>query len=193
MMPNIVRVGDSSNKNCPIVKKMSLEYMIDKQIKDMMSNLFSILNEKQTKLEDEISIKTKNLDEYKNHNKIEEDPTKSFYEQKLLEINKLKINLKNIMKEINTGVLNAECHKNRIANEILMRADIVATTLSTSGSDRIVKLNRTFDTIIIDEACQCTELSSLVPLRHGTSRVVMIGDPNQLPPTVFSKNSNKSG
>ena len=48
----------------------------------------------------------------------------------------------------------------------------------------------TFDTIIIDEACQAVELSTLIPLRYSSKRVILIGDPNQLPPTVISKEAS---
>ena len=45
----------------------------------------------------------------------------------------------------------------------------------------------TFDQVVIDEACQCVELSSIIPLRYGCKKCIMVGDPNQLPPTVLSQ------
>jgi superfamily I DNA and/or RNA helicase len=43
----------------------------------------------------------------------------------------------------------------------------------------------TFDLVIIDEAGQSTEPDSLIPLQHGCRRLVLIGDPLQLPPTAM--------
>lgn len=74
-----------------------------------------------------------------------------------------------------------------------MKTPIIATTLSTAGSDRITRLEKVFDIVIIDEACQSTELGLLVALRHETTRVVLVGDPCQLPATIFSEAAIKCG
>ena len=44
-----------------------------------------------------------------------------------------------------------------------------------------------FETVVIDEASQSIELSTLIPLQMGCSRLVLVGDHKQLPATVFSK------
>ena len=45
--------------------------------------------------------------------------------------------------------------------------------------------------MIIDEACQAVELDCLIPLQHGVSKVIAVGDPEQLPSTVLSKKSQE--
>ncbi|SMN21961.1 similar to Saccharomyces cerevisiae YLR430W SEN1 Presumed helicase required for RNA polymerase II transcription termination and processing of RNAs [Maudiozyma saulgeensis] len=70
--------------------------------------------------------------------------------------------------------------------QVLSESDIICSTLSGSAHDVLATLGIKFDTVIIDEACQCTELSSIIPLRYGGKRCIMVGDPNQLPPTVLS-------
>ena len=45
----------------------------------------------------------------------------------------------------------------------------------------------TFDAVIIDEAAQAVEPSTLIPLKYNPATVVMVGDPCQLPATLFSK------
>ncbi|KAF8908973.1 AAA domain-containing protein [Gymnopilus junonius] len=72
-----------------------------------------------------------------------------------------------------------------VRNEILTQADVVCSTLSGAGHDILASLD--FDMIIIDEAAQAIELSSLIPLKYRFSRCVMVGDPKQLPPTVLSQ------
>ena len=42
-----------------------------------------------------------------------------------------------------------------------------------------------FSTLLIDEAAQATELSTLVSFRHNLPHVILVGDPKQLPATVF--------
>eukprot|EP00899_Mesostigma_viride_P015525 jgi/Mesvir1/23974/Mv10737-RA.1 len=46
---------------------------------------------------------------------------------------------------------------------------------------------RIFPLCVLDEASQCTEPCSLIPLMRGIQSVVMVGDPRQLPPTVVSQ------
>ena len=48
-----------------------------------------------------------------------------------------------------------------------------------------------FSTVIIDEACQAVELSTLIPLRYGCRKCILVGDPQQLPPTILSKQAAK--
>eukprot|EP00494_Astrolonche_serrata_P025558 UN25819 len=42
-----------------------------------------------------------------------------------------------------------------------------------------------FDYCIIDEAAQCTEPDILIPLQLGVESLILVGDPQQLPATVF--------
>lgn len=35
---------------------------------------------------------------------------------------------------------------------------------------------KNFDTVIIDEAAQAVEISTLIPLKYGCRRLIMIGD-----------------
>jgi superfamily I DNA and/or RNA helicase len=46
---------------------------------------------------------------------------------------------------------------------------------------------------LIDEAAQALEPSALIPLKYNPSRVVMVGDPCQLPATVFSATAKAAG
>jgi len=51
--------------------------------------------------------------------------------------------------------------------------------------------HETFDTVIIDEATQTTEVSSLIPLKFNCKRLILSGDPQQLPAVCFSKMCEK--
>ena len=41
------------------------------------------------------------------------------------------------------------------------------------------------------EAAQAIELSTLIPLRYGCKRCILVGDPKQLPPTVISPKAER--
>ena len=78
-----------------------------------------------------------------------------------------------------------------VRKEILKRAKLICSTLSVTGSSIITRSDIKFDTVIVDEAAQAIELSTLIPLKYSCKRLILIGDPNQLPATIFSKTCTK--
>ncbi|CAI5731720.1 unnamed protein product [Peronospora destructor] len=74
----------------------------------------------------------------------------------------------------------------KMTETILSKASIIACTLSKAGSGDFSGLKHGFDALIIDEAAQAVELSTLIPIRERVARVVLVGDPKQLPATVKS-------
>ncbi|XP_014788970.2 uncharacterized protein LOC106882716 [Octopus bimaculoides] len=72
---------------------------------------------------------------------------------------------------------------------LLSNADVICGTLSTCGNNRIIsKLAvERFSCIIIDEASQCCELDSLIPLQYNCCKLILIGDTEQLSPTIISQ------
>lgn len=93
--------------------------------------------------------------------------------------------------QIQTLARNAEMHKRKIQKEIIEGAHVICTTLSGSGHEIFQSMSVEFETVIIDEAAQCIELSALIPLKYGCSKCVLVGDPKQLPPTVLSRMASK--
>ncbi|KAJ9064739.1 DEAD-box type RNA helicase, variant 2 [Entomophthora muscae] len=81
----------------------------------------------------------------------------------------------------------------KVRDDLLNGAEIICCTLSGAGHDMMQNMACEFDTVIIDEAAQSVELASLIPLRFGCRRCIMIGDPHQLPPTVMSLAATKYG
>jgi len=73
-----------------------------------------------------------------------------------------------------------------LKKKILRESRLVFTTLSSAGSGILEGSELEFDTVVIDEAGQSVELSCLIPLMYGCKRLILIGDPKQLPATVFS-------
>ncbi|KAE9584725.1 putative P-loop containing nucleoside triphosphate hydrolase [Lupinus albus] len=66
-------------------------------------------------------------------------------------------------------------------------AEVVFTTVSSSGRKLFSRLSHGFDMVVIDEAAQASEMAVLPPLALGAARCVLVGDPQQLPATVISK------
>ncbi|KAJ6508793.1 SEN1 N terminal-domain-containing protein [Mycena sanguinolenta] len=69
--------------------------------------------------------------------------------------------------------------------QVLQNSHVICATLSGSGSDILQDLE--IEMVIIDEASQAIELSALIPLKYQPKHTVLVGDPQQLPPTVISQ------
>jgi ATP-dependent RNA/DNA helicase IGHMBP2 len=78
----------------------------------------------------------------------------------------------------------------RLIDEILDGAHVITCTLV--GSAHSVLDNRKFRTVFIDEAAQALEPATWIPILKA-SRIVLAGDPFQLPPTVKSHEAKKQG
>ncbi|VEV58786.1 conserved Plasmodium protein, unknown function [Plasmodium vinckei vinckei] len=76
-------------------------------------------------------------------------------------------------------------------DNMVLESDVIFSTLSGSASPILENIE--FEYLIIDEACQCVELSCLIPFRLKVKSIIMVGDPKQLPATVFSEDCKKYG
>ncbi|CAI5730304.1 unnamed protein product [Hyaloperonospora brassicae] len=70
-------------------------------------------------------------------------------------------------------------------------AHIVFTTLNSAGVAALDASAR-YDVLVVDEAAQAVELSTIIPMKFGSKQCVLVGDPQQLSATVFSRNSGQS-
>lgn len=78
----------------------------------------------------------------------------------------------------------------RILEQILDSAQVITCTL-IGAADKVLQ-HRKFRTVVIDEAAQALEPATWVPITKA-SRVVLTGDPFQLPPTVKAREAAKKG
>ena len=78
----------------------------------------------------------------------------------------------------------------KLLDQILDAAQVVTCTLV--GAANAVLEKRHFRTVIIDEASQALEPATWIPILRA-SRVVLTGDPFQLPPTVKSAKAQRDG
>nr|XP_027202204.1 probable helicase DDB_G0274399 [Dermatophagoides pteronyssinus] len=72
------------------------------------------------------------------------------------------------------------------SRKLIQESSIICCTLSIAGSRILTPFIGAIDTVIVDEASQCVEASNLIPLKLDPKRVILVGDPKQLPATVFS-------
>ncbi|CAE6467949.1 unnamed protein product [Rhizoctonia solani] len=76
-----------------------------------------------------------------------------------------------------------------IVQSVLSEAKVVLATCHSSGSRQLS--NMRFDVVCIDEACQALEAVCWISILKG-SKLILAGDPLQLPPTIISLNSSSN-
>jgi len=75
--------------------------------------------------------------------------------------------------------------------ELMKTVDVVIATCIGIGNDAYKSL--TFSKVVIDECTQAVEASSVVALGRNATKIVLVGDHEQLPPTVFSSRAKELG
>ncbi len=78
--------------------------------------------------------------------------------------------------------------KTQIFKQVWNASDVVVATHIGCG-DSLIRA-KAFDWVILDEATQGIEPATWIPMRHG-GKIVLAGDHEQLPPTVFSHRANE--
>ncbi|UJR12657.1 hypothetical protein I4U23_016831 [Adineta vaga] len=75
-----------------------------------------------------------------------------------------------------------------IKEDILKKAKVIVSTLNYSANNTLLSMKKqqNVEFIIIDEACQSLEADCLLPFYFGCSKIILVGDPKQLPPCVLS-------
>ena len=79
-----------------------------------------------------------------------------------------------------------------VCRELLTSANIIFCTLATSGAS-LFKWTSRIDDLIVDEASAATESELYIPFHMKPRRLLVVGDPNQLPATVMSTRAKALG
>lgn len=123
---------------------------------------------------------------------------RSLAEQSKRELTKAKHEAANQRKAVDAQIVSTAAH---LRVEHVCKADVICSTLSSSAAEMLTSVIRSkhragsgqafFPVVVIDEAAQAVELSSLIPLNYGAQHVVLVGDPMQLPATVLSMTAKR--
>ncbi|CCG81844.1 putative TRNA-splicing endonuclease [Taphrina deformans PYCC 5710] len=189
--PKIVRMGMSDAININ-VQDVTLDALLDDMLnkaddkmKGSHSNDPSALRNKLNQALKDRDVQRSLLEKARSENKDTQ-----LIENEIKKLNQVKTQLGEQLDELrdkqSQKARAKDIERKRFQTQILADADVICATLSGSGHELMASIAVDFETVIIDEACQTTELSALIPLKYGCTRCVMVGDPNQLPPTVLS-------
>jgi senataxin len=191
---NIVRIGRSDAINAN-VQDVTLEELVNKKLG--VNNGNGNGQEDKRKLFDEhkkISEQVRQVQEQLNSGLVK-GPDASKMQDDLNALRKQKAilgtKIDNVKDEEKVASRTAELNRRRAQEQVLGEAHVICATLSGSGHEMFQGLSIEFETVIVDEAAQCVEMSALIPLKYGCAKCILVGDPKQLPPTVFSKEAAK--
>ena len=76
-----------------------------------------------------------------------------------------------LMLALQGGRVAGRAERDLLRTAVIEDAAIVCSTLSFSGSGAFSRMARAFDVVIIDEAAQAVEPSTLIPLTAGCKQV----------------------
>jgi senataxin len=182
----VVRIGTEQSMNAS-VKEISLDYLVDLAIDppkngDSGGEIITIRKELEG-----IRVKKDQL-----HRKLEEDPNTTqiaTLQSEIAQLNARRSSLASRMDRLKDEQKSAsralDALRRSTRQKVLLEADVICSTLSGAGHEIIERLD--FDMIIVDESAQAIELSTLIPFKYSCQRCILVGDPQQLPPTVLSQ------
>ncbi|VUC33204.1 unnamed protein product [Clonostachys rosea] len=194
---NVLRLGRSEAINAA-VREVTLDEIVKKRLesdgtRDKAKADRDKLHQDAGKIREELNQLRPQLDEARGQDKAKYDTLSRHFEQ-------LKRQQMQIGKQIdankdsgNSIARETELRRRQIQQEVLNSAHVLCATLSGSGHEMFRNLEVEFETVIIDEAAQCVELSALIPLKYGCCKCILVGDPKQLPPTVLSQSAARFG
>jgi senataxin len=187
---NIVRLGrgDAINAN---VQDVTLEELVSRKL-GVSSNAGADQAATRKVFEDhkQVSTQLKELIEQIKTGELKGDAAEKLQDNiNVLRRQKASLGTKidNLKDDEKLASRNQDLNRRRAQEAVLNEAHIICGTLSGSGHDMFQNLSIEFETVIVDEAAQCVEMSALIPLKYGCAKCILVGDPKQLPPTVFSK------
>lgn len=124
------------------------------------------------------------------------------YSKREKEIPNVEAKIAKLMKELDNSKASeevsarrelSEASKRHLRYELVKNADVILTTLNSCQRHPLDSLFKkesadvSFHCVIVDEASQCCEPELLMPLCYKIFKMILIGDPMQLPATVISR------
>eukprot|EP00794_Sanderia_malayensis_P007696 gene7696-8533_t len=199
---NLLRIGSNSNISRRI-GKCTLDYLVGNEINKL--KLFSNPDAIREEIK-KIAQNLNELDKICTKLKMAKDKIKhAEWKRRMQERERIQRTYESLQKRLKMSAsmkrdIRGEEH--RLRRDYLIKADIICCTLHGAGSKHMIKTFKSewngsngtpFTCVIIDEAGQCCEPEALIPLQYGSSKLVLIGDPAQLPATrAFRYNYGQS-
>lgn len=196
---NVIRIGRSDAINTA-VKDVMLDELVQRKLdgnsgeRDKIQSDRDKLHQEAAEVKDRLNVIRPQMEKARAENDgIEERKIRQEFDQLKRKQAMIGSKIDEDKQSGNTFARQNEINRRIFQQEIIDGAHVLCSTLSGSGHNMFQHLNVEFETVIIDEAAQCIELSALIPLKYGCSKCILVGDPEQLPPTVLSRSAQSYG
>ncbi|NWH81927.1 SETX helicase, partial [Piaya cayana] len=181
---NLVRVGAEKAINSE-VRGFSLDKQVEHRMRRMPANCDRDIQKKKAALDRQLD----ELSRQRAMHRCEKTKVSQMLTDEIGRLSKERQQLASQLKEVRG-------HSQKVQADIILESDIICCTLSASGGvllESVFARQRLdpFCCVIVDEAGQSCEVETLIPLIHRCNKLVLVGDPRQLPPTVKSLEAQK--
>lgn len=183
---NLVRLGPEKSINTEVLK-FSLDSQVSHRMKkDLPSHIQEMLRRKE--------ILDAQLDELSRQRAL----CRGGREMQRQELDEHIVIVSKERQELASKIKEVQGRPQRAQNTIILESHVICCTLSTSGGLLLESAFRgqggvPFSCVIVDEAGQSCEVETLSPLIHRCNKLILVGDPKQLPPTVISMKAQEYG
>ncbi|KFV76199.1 putative helicase senataxin, partial [Struthio camelus australis] len=186
--------GDISLVRLGAEKSISSEvrgFSLDKQVEHRMKRKLPDRDQDIQKKKEALDQKLDMLSRQRAMHRCEKRAINQMLDDEIGRLSKERQQLASQLKEVRG-------YSQRIQAEIILESDIICCTLSTSGGTLLESAFwrqglDPFSCVIVDEVRQSCEVETLIPLIHRCNKLVLVGDPRQLPPTVKSQKAQDYG
>jgi senataxin len=180
--PQVVRVGADNSINIG-VKDISLDFLVDQKM-----NTSSSTDNTPNQTTSEIAVIRKELDSVKKQRQEKQEELAQIQnntartltlQDEIKKLNHRRMALTQQFDRLKdkqkSDFRTLDASRRKCRMEILQEADVICGTLSGSGHEALQLEQFDFEMVIIDEAAQAIELSSLIPLKYKCRRCIMVG------------------
>ncbi|XP_009989711.1 PREDICTED: probable helicase senataxin [Tauraco erythrolophus] len=182
----LVRLGAEKAINSE-VRGFSLDKQVEHRMKRKPADCDQDIQKKKAALDQQLDM----LSRQRAMHRCEKREVSQMLDDEIGRLSKERQQLASQLKEVRG-------HSQKVQVNIILEADIICCTLSTSGGGLLESAFwrqglDPFSCVIVDEAGQSCEVETLIPLIHRCNKLVLVGDPRQLPPTVKSVKAQEYG
>ncbi|KAL1786940.1 putative helicase senataxin isoform X1 [Sigmodon hispidus] len=183
---NLVRLGPEKSINTEVLK-FSLDSQVNHRMKKDLPSHIQEMHRRKEFLDAQ-------LDELSRQRALcrgEREIQRQELDGHIVKVSKERQELASKIKEV-------QGRPQKTQNTIILESHVICCTLSTSGGLLLESAFRgqggvPFSCVIVDEAGQSCEVETLSPLIHRCNKLILVGDPKQLPPTVISMKAQEYG
>jgi senataxin len=176
----VVRIGNDKTINIS-VKDISLDYLVEQKLganqgqKDASMESVNETAAVRTEIETVKRMKQQKLEELA---MVHDNAARTFaLEEEIKKLNSRRMALTQQFDKLKdkrkSEFRSMDATRRKLRAEVLLEADVICSTLAGAGHEVVESLD--FEMVIIDEAAQAIELSSLIPLKFSCRRCIMVG------------------